>query len=63
MPLQSYYPQSQIITGLYTAGGQWQLEDGTEYVGPYHRYITDNLTYTNSRYQKGVSKQLFPLYR
>jgi hypothetical protein len=61
MPLQSFYLQNQLVTGLYTAGGQWQLEDGTEYVGPYHQYINDRLTYTNSKYQKGVSKQLFPL--
>ena len=61
MPLQSFYLQNQIVTGLYTAGGQWQLEDGTEYIGPYHQYINDRLTYTNSKYQKGVSKQLFPL--
>lgn len=61
MSLQSFYPKSQIITGLYTAGGQWQLADGTEYIGPYHQYISDRLTYTNAQYQKGVSKQLFPL--
>ncbi len=61
MPLQSFYLQNQIVTGLYTTGGQWQLEDGTEYIGPYHQYINDRLTYTNSKYQKGVTKQLFPL--
>lgn len=63
MTLKSFYLQNEIVTGLYTAGGQWQLEDGTEYIGPYHQYILDNLTYTNARFQKGVSKQLFPLIR
>jgi len=61
MALQSFYIQSQILSGLYTAGGQWQLADGTEYVGPYHQYINDKLTYSQSRFLKGVSKQLFPL--
>lgn len=61
MSLQSFYPKSQIETALYTAGGEWQLADGTEYIGPYHRYIADGLVYTNSQYQRGVSKQLFPL--
>lgn len=61
MALKSFYLQNEIATGLYTAGGEWQLEDGTEYTGPYHKYLLDNLTYTNARFQKGVSKQLFPL--
>lgn len=61
MPLQSFYIQSQIITGLYTNGGSWQLASGAEYIGPYHHYINDNSTYTLSRFYKGKSKQLFPL--
>ena len=34
-----YYPKSHIVENLYTAGKEWMTEDGTEYVGYYHRYI------------------------
>ena len=34
-----YYPKSHIVENLYTAGKEWMTEDGTEYIGYYHRYI------------------------
>lgn len=38
-----YYPLSHIVTNLYTAGKEWMLKDGTEYIGFYHRYIDGNI--------------------
>lgn len=54
-----YYPQSHIITNLYTTGKEWMLEDGTEYIGFYHRYI-DNTVLTEAVYNETVSKKLIP---
>lgn len=54
-----YYPEGQIQKGLYTEGGEWMLEDGTEYIGDYHKYITGEV-YTKSTFVKNVSKQLVP---
>jgi len=34
-----YYPQSQIVTNLYTSGKEWMTEKGHEYIGYYHKYI------------------------
>ena len=34
-----YYPKSHIVENLYTSGKEWMTEDGTEYIGYYHRYI------------------------
>lgn len=34
-----YYPQSQIVTNLYTSGKEWMTEKGQEYIGYYHKYI------------------------
>ena len=31
-----YYPEGAIQKGLYTSGGEWMFEDGTEYEGQYH---------------------------
>lgn len=54
-----YYPEGQIQKGLYTEGLEWMLEDGTEYIGDYHKYITGEV-YTKSAFVKNVSKQLIP---
>ena len=54
-----YYPEGQIQKGLYTQGNEWMLEDGTEYIGDYHKYITGEV-YTKSTFVKNVSKQLIP---
>jgi hypothetical protein len=54
-----YYPEGEIQRGLYTEGKEWMLEDGTEYIGDYHRYIT-NEVFTLSSYILGLSKKLIP---
>jgi hypothetical protein len=54
-----YYPEGQIQKGLYTQGKEWMLEDGTEYVGDYHTYITGEV-FTKSSYVKNISKKLVP---
>jgi len=52
-----YYPKSHIVTNLYTNGKEFMLEDGTEYIGFYHRYI-DNVVSTGSVPHKSQSKKL-----
>ena len=52
-----YYPKSHIVTNLYTNGKELMLEDGTEYVGFYHRYI-DNTVFTGAVPHKSNSKKL-----
>lgn len=52
-----YYPKSHIITNLYTSGKEWMYEDGTEYVGFYHRYI-DNTVLSGADYNRNDSKKL-----
>jgi len=54
-----YYPEGQIQKGLYTQGAEWMLEDGTEYVGDYHKYITGEV-FTKSAYIKNISQKLIP---
>ena len=54
-----YYPEGQIQKGLYTEGKEWMLEDGTEYVGDYHKYSTGEV-FTKSSYIKNVSELLIP---
>lgn len=55
-----YYPNGEIKNGLYTKGKEWMLEDGTEYVGDYHRYTRTNEVFTKSQYLKDVSQKLIP---
>ena len=52
-----YYPKSHIVNNLYTDGKELMLEDGTEYVGFYHRYI-DNTVATGAVPHKSNSKKL-----
>lgn len=54
-----YYPQGQIQNGLYTSGGEWMLEDGTEYIGDYHRYLTGEVL-TRGSYSRTLSEKLIP---
>ena len=54
-----YYPVSQIITGLYTAGKEWSLTDGTEYIGFYHKYM-DGMVMTGPDYNERDSVNLIP---
>ena len=62
MRLRSYYMPEDITTNLYTAGGQFQTEDGVEYRGLYHRYNTNEL-YTGATWNIKTSKKLFLLER
>ena len=52
-----YYTDKQITKNLYTTGSEWQTEDGVEYIGSYHTYIT-NETYTQSDWNEATSKKL-----
>lgn len=47
----------EITTNLYTPGGQFQTEDGVEYKGSYHRYITNEI-YTGGTWNAKSSKKL-----
>ena len=44
-----YYPESQIITGLTTDGGEFMTLDNIEYIGAYHKY-SDGAIYTGGSY-------------
>lgn len=59
MRLKSYYLPEEITTNLYTAGKEWQTEDGVEYRGSYHRYLT-NEVYTGATWNSKTSKKLQP---
>lgn len=52
-----YYPESQIIQNLYTAGKEYMTADNVEYIGFYHRYI-DGAVMTGAVYDKIESKVL-----
>ena len=54
-----YYPKAHVTEGLVTRGKEWMLEDGTEYIGPYHKYI-DGFVMTNSTYNESLSQILIP---
>jgi hypothetical protein len=54
-----YYPRAHVTEGLVTRGKEWMTEDGTEYIGPYHKYI-DGFVMTNSTYNESLSKKLIP---
>jgi len=59
MRRKTFYLPEEITTGLYTAGRQWQTEDGKEYRGSYHRYITNEI-YTGATWDAKTSRRLFP---
>ena len=52
-----YYPKSHIVTNLHTDGKEWMFEDGTEYVGYYHRYI-DGTILSGAVFNRTESKNL-----
>ena len=54
-----YYPKTDIVNNLYTSGKEWMYEDGTEYMGYYHRYI-DGIRMSGAVFEKGYSKKLIP---
>jgi hypothetical protein len=57
-----HYTPNQITKNLYTTGSQWMLENETEYIGPYHTYITGEV-FTQTEWNEQTSKQLFPIVR
>jgi hypothetical protein len=59
---KAYYMPDEIISNLYTVGQEFQLADGTEYIGLYHRYTT-NEVYTNAVWNSKTSVRLFPYVR
>lgn len=59
MRKKAYYTTAEIINNLYTTGNEWQLIDGTNYVGSYHKYTTGE-TYTGAIWDNNLSKQLMP---
>jgi hypothetical protein len=42
-PNKLYYPKSHIVNNLFTKGKEWMFEDGTEFIGYYHKYIDGNV--------------------
>jgi hypothetical protein len=54
-----HYTLNQITENLYTSGSEWMTLDGTEYIGLYHTYITNEI-FTQSTWDSKRSKQLFP---
>jgi len=54
-----YYTKAQITEGLVTSGKEWMYVDGTEYIGQYHRYTTDEV-FSEATYIDGKSKILIP---
>lgn len=54
-----YYPKTHIVTNLYTSGKEWMYEDGTEYIGYYHRYI-DGVKMSGAVFEQEYSKKLIP---
>lgn len=56
---RKYYPAIHITSGLTTQGKEWMLVNGTEYKGPYHKYV-DGFVMTESTYNPSTSEQLIP---
>lgn len=57
MPIKRpYYGIHQIITGQYTAGGEFVLDDGNDYIGVYH-ILPNGQRFTHPR-PKPSSKEL-----
>jgi hypothetical protein len=57
MRQKAYYTTNEITSNLYTSGSQWQLEDGNEYIGLYHKYATGEV-YTRATWNPTLSKKL-----
>jgi hypothetical protein len=57
MRLKTFYLPEEIITNLYTPGEEFQTEDGIEYKGLYHKYITGEI-YTQPVWNPKTSKKL-----
>lgn len=62
MRIRTFYMPDEIITNLYTSGGEFETEDGNEYRGMYHRYLTNEI-YTEADWNPRLSQKLKPLIR
>jgi len=60
MRRKTFYMPEEITTNLYTSGREWQTEDGKEYRGSYHRYMTNEI-YTGATWDAKTSRKLLPL--
>ena len=58
MRIRSYYSDSEIIPNLYTFGKEWQLTDGSEYKGLYHKYKSTGEIYTEAVWNQRSSVSL-----
>jgi len=58
MRTKTFYADNEIVTDLYTFGTEWQLPDGVEYIGLYHKYTTTNEIYTGPVWNASTSKKL-----
>jgi hypothetical protein len=58
MRIRSYYSDNEILTSLYTFGKEWQLPDGIEYKGLYHKYIPTGEVYTEGTWNRNKSVKL-----
>lgn len=54
-----YYLPGDKVSGIATSQ-KWMLEDGVEYIGPYHTYKSTDEVYTETEYLNGISKPLIP---
>lgn len=58
MRSRSYYTPNEILINQYTFGQEWQLPDGSEYIGLYHRYVPTNEIYSEKQWDSRKSKKL-----
>jgi hypothetical protein len=56
------YDLSDIKTDLYTFGKEWTTEDGQEYIGLYHQYVSTGEIYTGANWDKNISKKLIKFF-
>lgn len=57
--LKSYYTKDEITNDLYTFGKDFMTTDRTEYIGPYHSYVTGEI-YTGFKWNPKTSVKLVP---
>ena len=57
MRQKAFYNISEITTDLYTSGSEWMYETGVEYIGLYHRYVTEEV-FTGATWNPQTSVKL-----
>jgi len=57
--LKSYYTTDEITNDLYTFGKEFMTENKSEYIGPYHSYVTGEI-YTGFIWDPKTSVKLVP---